>query len=163
MEDLKRAVALLLRRSGAGSMSEREFVFAASMDLRWFPPKDAQRMLEAALRAGLLTLEAGRLRPAFEPSAVDVPLDFVPTTASFPMPEPPEDMFAAIVGRIVSATGLETKSVVAEVNQVQQRMGIDIEAAALLVGRARGVAIEDFLDAAASRNIARGGPPTPQG
>jgi len=163
VEDLRRAVALLFRRSGGGPMSEREFVFAASMDLRWFPPKDAQRMLDAALRVGLLTLEAGRLRPAFEPSAVDVPLDFAPTAASFQIPEPPQDLFAAIIGRIVEATGLETKSIVAEVNQVQQRMGIDIEAAALLVGRARGVAIEDFLDGAASRNIARGGPPTPQG
>ncbi len=132
-------------------MTEREFVFAASMDLRWFPPKDAQRMLDAALRSGLLTSEAGRLRPTFEPSAIDIPLDFAPTTAAFQMPEAPRDVFATIVGRIVAATGLERRAVVAEVNQVQARMGIDIEAAALLVGRADGVPIDDLLEAATSR------------
>lgn len=150
MEDLKRAIALLFRRSGGGPMTERDFVLAASMDLRWFPPKDAQRMLDAALRTGLLSSEAGRLNPSFDPNDLDIPLDFAPTTQSFAMPVAPKDLFAAVLARIVDATGLETRAIVAEVNRVQARMGIDLEAAALLVGRAHGVAIEEFLDAAAS-------------
>jgi len=117
------------------------------MDLRWFPPKDAQKMLDGALRAGLITREAGQIRPTFDPSAVDVPLDFAPTAAALQVPEPPRDVLSAILNRIVAATGLETRTIVAEVNQVQGRMGIDIEAAALLVGRARQVPIDDFLDA----------------
>ena len=119
-------------------------------------------MLDAALGAGLVTLDAGQLRPAFDPNGVDVPLDFAPTTASFQFPEPHRDVFAAIIGRIVAATGLETRAIVAEVNQVQQRMGIDIEAATLLVGRARDVPIEDFLDAIAALSTRPAGPPSPR-
>ena len=155
MDDLKFAVALLFRRSGGGPMTERDFVFAASMDLRWFPPKDAQRMLNAAVRAGLLTSESGRLRPSFDPNALDIPLDFVPTTAALEPLEAPENLFAAILARIVEATGLETKAAVAEVNRVQGRMAIDLEAAALLVARAHGVAIDEFIDAVAARHRSR--------
>lgn len=143
-------------------MTERDFVFAASMDLRWFPPKDAQRMLTAAARAGLLTSESGHLRPTFDVNALDIPVDFVPTTAVLELPEAAEDLFTTILARIVEDTGLETKAVVAEVNRVQARMGIDLEAAALLVGRAHGAAIEGFIDPVAARNRNRS-PLSPRG
>ena len=127
-------------------MTEREFVLAASMDLRWFPPKDAQRLLDAGLRTGLIVSAEGTLRPAFDIASVEIPLGFTPTVAAFEAASAPaKEVFPSVVARIVEATGLDTKSVVAEVNRVQARMGIDLEAAALLVARAHDVPIDDVL------------------
>ena len=41
MDELRDAIALLFKRKGRDELSEREFVLSASMDLRWFPPRDA--------------------------------------------------------------------------------------------------------------------------
>ncbi len=140
-------------------MTERDFVLAASMDLRWFPPKDAQRLLDAGLRTGLIVAEGGTLWPSFDIASVEIPLEFVPTAAAFEAATPAKEVFPAVVARIVEATGLDTKSVVAEVNGVQARTGIDLEAAVLLVARAHDVPVDDFLRETRSKQPAQGPSP----
>src|SRR3989441_11397846 len=54
MDELRDAIALLFKRKGRDELSEREFVLSASMDLRWFPPRDAQRLLQLGLETKLL-------------------------------------------------------------------------------------------------------------
>ena len=44
-DELRDAIALLFKRKGRDELSEREFVLSASMDMHWFPPRDAQRLL----------------------------------------------------------------------------------------------------------------------
>lgn len=141
MEDLKRAIALLFRRKGQPTLTERDFVFSASMDLRWFPPKEAQRLLDVALKRGLLKLEDGRVRPTFDLDEVDVPLDFTPSQDILTQGE---DLFQRLVEEIARASGKSPREVVSRINAIRSRMGIYGEVAALLAGSEMDVDMSSF-------------------
>ncbi len=140
MESLKRTIALLFRRKGKERLTEREFVFSASMDLGWFPPKDAQRLLDLGLKQGLLTREEEGVRPQFDVTGMDVPLDFTPTEAVLEE----QDLFQRLVDALASASERPRKEVVARINAVQARMGVYAEVAALLTGEGWAVDLSGF-------------------
>jgi hypothetical protein len=79
MSDLETSIAMLFRRKGKESLTEREFVFSASMETRWFSPKEAQKLLDAAITGGYLQKKNGSVFPTFDFSKVEVPLDYKPT------------------------------------------------------------------------------------
>jgi hypothetical protein len=141
MEDLKRTIALLFKRKGQPILSERDFVFSASMDMRWFPPKEAQRLLEVALKRGLLSLQDGKLTPNFDLDKVDVPLDFAPSEEVL---KGDDDVFQRMVQEISRASGRPAKDVVARINAIRSMMGIYGEVAALLAGSEMGVDMKPF-------------------
>jgi hypothetical protein len=143
MEDLKTTVAFLFKRKGRTSLSEKEFVFSASMDLRWFSPKDAQKLLDISIKKGLLSLKDGRLRPTFDLDEAEVPLDFAPSAEVL---KEGEDLFKRMVDEISSASGRPSREVVSRINTIQARMGIYGEVAALLAGREMGVDMRPFID-----------------
>jgi hypothetical protein len=143
VEELRRTIALLFRRKGGSTLSEKEFVLSASMDLRWFPPRDGQRLLQAGVESRLLQVEGGHVSPTFDVAAVEVPLDFRPSPSIFEVKRV-QDPFLAIVERVQAATGGDPKIFVAQVNEVQGRLGVHAEAAALLVARAWGVEVSDL-------------------
>lgn len=157
MDDLKRTVALLFRRKGRDRLTEKEFVLGASMDLRWFPPADAQRLLDLGLQRGLLRMEGGRVEPAFDPDEVEVPLDFVPGRE---MLEEEPDLFEELVETLVQGTGAPRKEVVARVNELRSRLGVYPEVAALLAGDHLGVDLSGYREAVEERVGRR--PPTPR-
>jgi len=131
-------------------LSEREFVLSASMDLRWFPPRDAQRLLQIGLETRLLESQA--IRPAFDVSAVEVPRDFIPTSAILEVPTPASaDVFLRIVDAIVAKTRTDRKSVIASVNAVQEKLDVEVEVAALVAAHQMGVDVTPFLPAVKSR------------
>lgn len=142
MEDLKRTLALLFRRKGRERLTEKEFVLSASMDLRWFPPREAQRLLDVALQRGLLSLDEGGVLPTFDLQAVEVPLDFVPTPEV--LKARGEDLFERLVTAIVEAVGMTRKEVVARANALRAEMSIYPEVAALLAGQELGVDVSPF-------------------
>jgi hypothetical protein len=148
MDPLRDAIALLFKRKGREELSEREFVLSASMDLRWFPPRDAQRLLQLGLETKLLESRDGTIRPSFDVSAVEVPRDYVPTAEILSTPTPSEeDQFVRIVDAIAAKTGTDRKSVIRLVNGIQERMDVDVEVAALIAARQSGVEIRPFLPA----------------
>lgn len=152
MDELRTAIASLFRRKGRDELSEKEFVLSASMDLRWFPPRDAQRLLQRGLDENLMTVQAGVLRPTFEVAAVDVPRDFTPTPAILaPSVEPREDLFRRIVDAIVARTGAEPRAVIASINRIQERMDVALEVAALIEGHRVGVDPAPFLESVEAR------------
>jgi hypothetical protein len=145
MEELKRAITLLFKRKGGSQMTEKEFVFSASMDLRWFPPKDSQKLLDVALTRGLITLEDGQISPSFDISSVQVPMDFSPTPAVFELPAK-EDMFSSILDHMLANLDMEKKDVISRINTIQERMEVEIEVAALLAGEELDLDMSQFLD-----------------
>lgn len=147
MEELRRTLALLFRRKGKEVLTEKEFILSASMDLRWFPPRDAQRLLQAAVQAGLLKAEGGQVRPAFDVAAVEIPLDFQPTAEVFKVKPATRDLFLEILDRLEASTKRDRKALVAEVNEVQASLGVRAEVAALVVGRATGVDMSAYYAA----------------
>ena len=146
MDELRYAIAMLFRRKGQEELTEREFVLSASMDLRWFPPRDAQRLLQLGLETKLLESHGGNIRPAFAIDSVEVPRDFVPTAKTLDVATPvSEDVFLRIVDAMVSATKSDRRTVIATINAVQEKMDVDVEVAALVSARQAGLEVAGFL------------------
>ncbi len=146
MDDLRYAIALLFKRKGRDELTEREFVLSASMDLRWFPPRDAQRLLQLGLETKLLESHGGNIRPAFALDSVDVPRDFVPTPKTLEVASPvTEDVFVRLVDAIVARAKSDRRAVIASINAIQERMDVDVEVAALVAARQAGVDVAPLL------------------
>jgi hypothetical protein len=152
MDALRDAIALLFKRKGRDELSEREFVLSASMDLRWFPPRDAQRLLQIGLESKLLESHEGTIRPAFDVSTVDVPRDYVPTAEILATSTPvAEDLFVRIIDAIAAKTKMDRKAVIGLVNGIQERMDVEVEVAALIAARQSGVDVAPFLPSVKTR------------
>jgi hypothetical protein len=154
MSELKRSIAVLFRRKGKDFLTEREFVFSASMDLRWFSPKDAQRLLDAGISGGHLQRKNGNIIPTFDCAAIDVPLDYKPTVEIFEhVAKRNQDLFSEIVEKIVKAKSVPKREVVSRVNKKQELLGIDVEPAALLVASDYGLSVENSFIERATADI----------
>lgn len=157
MSELRNSIALLYRRKGKESLTEREFVFSASMETRWFSPKEAQRLLDIGLSGGLLQKKNGSIVPTFDLRAVEVPLDYKPSKELFnEAPRQKMDLFSEIVERIVKTKAVPKREVVSKVNRKQELLGIDVEPAALLVASDYGLSLESqFIERATSEILSR--------
>src|SRR5207244_6158997 len=94
----------------------------------------------------------GTIRPGFDVSKVEVPRDYVPTTAILSTPTPAEeDLFVRIVGGIAAKTGMDRKAVIRRVNEVQEKMDVEGEVAALIAAGQAGVDVAPFLPAVRAR------------
>jgi len=157
MSELKQSIAVLFRRKGKDFLTEREFVFSASMDLRWFSPKDAQRLLDAGISGGYLQRKNGNVFPTFDFAQIDVPIDYKPTSAIFEHAAKREqDLFSEIVEKIVKARSVPKREVVSRVNKKQEMLGIDVEPAALLVASDYGLSVESsFIERATADILSR--------
>jgi hypothetical protein len=154
MSDLKSSIAVLFRTKGKDFLTEREFVFSASMDLRWFSPKDAQRLLDVGISGGLLQRKNGNIFPTFDCSAIEVPLDYKPSVEMFEqVAKRNQDLFSEIVERIVKAKSVPKREVVSRVNKKQELLGIDVEPAALLVASDYGLRVENSFIERATADI----------
>ena len=78
--DLARSLAFAFRRKGADAMPGSELRHLLAFDLRWFAPEDAKKVVLRALETGLLVQEGDDVRPSFDLGAVQIPLNFRPTT-----------------------------------------------------------------------------------
>ncbi|MCG7844169.1 MAG: DUF2240 family protein [Methanomassiliicoccales archaeon] len=176
MSELQRTVAVVFNRKGKKMLSEREFINALFFELKWSDPtgagrieaREAQRILEAALRKGLLELAEGYVRPTFDHKTVEVPLNYRPTKDllkelgdSPPAPEPPPSkegkkaeakttgqplpVFSVLIDDIAAKSGWNKREVVARINKVMEKLSIDAEVAALLIGRDVGVDTGKYL------------------
>ena len=144
-EEPKTALAALFRMRGHDAISESEFVMETSYKLRWFTPKEAQRLLQMGVDQGLLSTDAGNVRAAFDVEGVAVPVNYRPGPEVLAAPPKPADLFAELLGRLQKATAQERPRLVARINQAQERMGVDVEVAAALVARSAGVDVADLL------------------
>lgn len=157
MSELQRSIAVLFRRKGKELLTEREFVFSASMDLRWFSPKDAQKLLDMGVSGGFLERKNGNLMPTFDTSSVQVPLDYKPPKeVLLECAKRSTDLFTEIVEKIVKTKSVPKREVVSRVNRKQEMLGIDVEPAALLVAYDYGLPLEKpYIDRAACEVLGR--------
>jgi len=157
MSDLQKSIALLFRRKGRDSLSEKEFVLSASMELRWFTPKEAQRLLDLGLTGGYLKRANGGISPTFDCSSIEVPLDYKPGHEIFDNVKTKSvDLFSEIVEKIVRSKSVPKREVVSRVNKKQELLGIDVEPAALLVLSDYGMSVESaFIERATEEILSR--------
>jgi len=154
-EEPKTALAALFQMRGHDTISESDFVFDASMKLRWFTPKEAQRLLQIGVDRGLLSVSAGNLRASFDVGGVAVPVNYRPGPEVFAVPPRPADLFARFLLRLQGATGEGPQPIVARINRAQERLGVDAEVAAALECSAQGIDVSDLLPEVESEVLRR--------
>ncbi|MGQ9582666.1 MAG: DUF2240 family protein [Thermoplasmatota archaeon] len=148
-DELRSAVALIFRRKAKDVLTDREFVFSASMDLRWFNYSDAMKLLEAALEKGLLRRDGRAVRPTFDHRALELPAAFRPSPGLLrAAPKPPGSLLMRAVDMVAARTGRDAPAVLAAVNRRRAELGVEPEVAALLLAREEGVDIAPLLDEA---------------
>ena len=146
MTELEITLAQLFRKKGKTSLTEKDFVFAASLDFRWFSPKEAQKLLELGLDSGLLAVKDGIVSPVFGHDKIEIPKGYAPTADILAGLVLPKGLFLKIVDAISAKTNLPAKDLISQINQTQDRMSVDIEVAALIVAKNLGADVESYLD-----------------
>jgi hypothetical protein len=172
MSELQKTVTVVFNRKGKKLLSEREFINALFFELKWADPsgagrieaKEAQRILEAAMRRGLLELSEGYVKPTFDLKTVEVPLNYKPTKdllqeigegGSAPVAASPssqkekkveaQPVFSVLIDDIAAKSGWNKRDVVSKINKVVERLSVDAEVAALLIGKDVGVDVGKYL------------------
>ncbi|MDO9536730.1 MAG: DUF2240 family protein [Thermoplasmata archaeon] len=146
MSELQVALAQVFRKKGKSSMPENDFVFAVSLDFRWFTPKEAQKLLELGLDSELLAMKDGIVSPTFDFKATEIPKGYSPAPELILQNKQPRGLFLKIVDMISQSKNLPTKDVISQINQTQDRMSVDIEVAALVVAKNFELDVSKYLD-----------------
>ena len=146
MAEIEQALAQIFRKKGKSSLTEKEFVFAASLDLRWFTPKEAQKLLDIGLESQLLTRDGGELSPNFDHLATVTPSGFTPSPEMLRTAVQPKGVFLKLVDEITSKEEMPRKEAISLINNTQDRMNVDIEVAALVVAHSLKIDITSYLD-----------------
>jgi len=133
VKELTQAVTLLFRRTGMSPQPRKQLVMIASMELHWFSPSDAQRMLDKCIELKLLKeTEGGLYIPTFDIKERDVPIDFALGIEA--LEERGDDLFL----RIVETISLHTKKEHSKI--------ITAMVAGLFVGKKYGAPLETMYD-----------------
>lgn len=134
---LEVAVAVPFRQQGTDRLGEGAFVVALSLDREWFSPDQAKRLVDVAVGRGLLEKSDGDLVATFDLEAVDIPSNYTPDTDILRE----QSTFEQLLDRMTDA-GMTKQEAVAAANETQRRLGITLEAAAVLVATREGVDVD---------------------
>jgi hypothetical protein len=149
VEKLKEVIAFLYNRSGKEEMSAQELRLAMSMDLRWFSPKEAEGIVDTFQNKRLLVRKGGGgLRPAFNYRKLSLERDFRPNKEELLGGGVDEPLFIRMVGHITDRADEEKRNIIAMVNRKAGELGIEVEAAAMLVGDELGVDMSPLAEEA---------------
>ena len=146
ISEIEVALAQLFQKKGKSSLTEKEFVFAASLDLRWFTPKDAQKFLDISMDSELLALDGDKVKTTFDYKSVEIPKGYAPAVELLQSSVKPKGVFLKIIDQISTEKDIPSKDVISLVNQTQDRMNIAVEVAALIVARQYGIDVSEYID-----------------
>jgi hypothetical protein len=157
-DELVRCAAAFLRNKGKNVVTEKEFLMGVSMDLRWMPYRDAQTLLSAMVKHGVLEKDGEYLRPLFDESAMDLPVAYRPPSelsaaaakAARGTSAEPEDLFQKLMGT-AEETGIPKKTFLASSNGIQKKMNVDITVAGIIVLRDHGADVSGYVGEAYKR------------
>jgi hypothetical protein len=144
--ELEVALTQLFKKKGKASLTGKEFVFAASLDFRWFSPKDAQRFMELSIESEFLKRDGDRVIPAFDFQSIEVIPGYKPSVEILRTTAQPKGIFIGLVDEVSGSQGMPRKDVISLVNATQDAMGVEPEVAALIVALDHGVDISKYLD-----------------
>lgn len=155
MGELETSLGVLFKRKGKNVMTETEFILTVSFDYRWFTPKEAQMLLDVAVRRGLLTRTEEYLKPNFDIKDVEASLSFRPSKDVLSGDREEMSLFAQLIQLISEKGGLKKRDAVARVNRAQERLGVDVEVAAVVVAKDLGADVGPFLEPVRKEILAR--------
>lgn len=162
---LEQVVAHVFRKKGKVT-SISEFVFALSLDLKWFSPDQAESVLANAEQRELVRITGEVVEPLFDIHSVEIPIDFRPDQSIMDREERSIDATAGkgealleeteeasdegtVIDQVVEQlSGVKSKQeVIRLINDTQERLGIvETDAVALLVARTCGIDVSGMID-----------------
>ena len=145
VELLKSSIAAIFRRKGKKYITDEEFIFAASMELRWFPPAKAAAFLKNAKRYGLVVASKEGLMPSFDPDGSDI-VQII--EAPLEVAEEAQNPVAEIVDIIGSKTREPKSEIMARINKLKRELNIETQAASILVAAQNGIDVSGLAAAA---------------
>ncbi|MCH7660259.1 MAG: DUF2240 family protein [Euryarchaeota archaeon] len=139
---LRIAVAAPFKGAGTRRMEESRFVVSLSLDRNWFSPDQAKRLIDLAASEGLLERSETGLRATFPVESVEIPADFSPGEEILTERSPFERVLELLV-----ENGVEKRTAVARINELQRELGITIEVAAVVFARRKGIDVSEEIPA----------------
>jgi len=166
-DELETCLAALFLNKGKDVLTAKEFTMYVSLDLRWMHVRDADSLMNMLLESGLMSKTGDYLRPLTNLSEVNVPVAYRPSEVLIKRlrayaPKPPAakkgggapDLLARLIQQALDS-GMNKGAFVSECNKLSKRADVDMEVAALMILRERGVDILPFLDDARSAVLGR--------
>ena len=141
-DELRICAAAFFRSKGKNVITENEFLMGVSMNNRWMPYGDAERLLSAMVSSKILSKDGEYVRPCFDVAAVDVPVGYKPPSDI--LANTSEDVFQTLMARASSAD-IDRKDFLSSCRAIQKKMDIDIEVAAVILLRDKGVDVSDLI------------------
>lgn len=142
---LKSAVAAIFRRKGKKFVTEEEFIFAASMELRWFPPAKAALFLKNAKSYGMVASTRDGLTPTFPLDDQGIEQVISPPAS---VVEETQNPVATIVDIICSKTKQTKSEVMARINKLRRELNLETQASAVLVAAEAGIEVAALAQSA---------------
>lgn len=142
MEELKKTLGFIYKRKGKDILKKEEIRLSASIDLRWFTPTEANKLIEAGLKSNLLIKANKGLKADFNYEKVEIPFGFRPSKKILEYKKEP--IFFMILEKIIENSDLKKSEAVAQINKEQQNLICTIEVAALFVAKKYNIDVSEF-------------------
>jgi hypothetical protein len=146
---LQQTIASLFKRKGSESINQKALELLVSMELRWFDPTEAKKIIEYSKKTGLLTENSDGLKPNFDVSSIQIPIGFRPPKDLMNELEQDQDsIFMQIVNQICLSTGMDETEVIADINSKQAQMEgyVTLEVIAILYAKQHEVDVDKFTE-----------------
>ena len=144
----QQVIASLYKRKNKTVLSAKDLELLVSMELRWFDPSEARKMIKIALELDLLEEIDGGLRSRFDLNAIGIPLGFKPPKDLLSTLEhSQESLFMQLVNHISINTGIEPNQIIAEINDRQSKLEeyLVLEVIAIMYGKEKDVDVDKFI------------------
>ncbi|MBO8181442.1 MAG: DUF2240 family protein [Archaeoglobus sp.] len=140
---LSQIIAAAFKSKGKRKMTKSDLTYVLSFDFKWFSHSLSKKVVEEAIKNGLLTFNEGKLEPTFDLKKVEVPLDFKPDIRRiFKF-----SIFDELVDLISEKLEKSKPEVVAEINRMQEKFSglLSAEVIALLYAKGVGLDVKPYF------------------
>ncbi len=147
-EELKKIISIPFKRKNQEEISEKSYIFSLALDLNWFSLDEAQDIVEVAKSDNLIKDKEGTLSPNFSIEKIDASISFEPSKNFLKkIKNKDNSILEKIIKKIQAKEDLTRQEIISSSNNIQDELNklVDIEVAALLFAKERGIEINDVV------------------
>lgn len=147
VEEIRKVLLYLKRATGKWEFKESEIINVLSIRSRFFTPDQTREFIHIALDQKCLKLENEVYTITCSLSSIDLPIDYKPDFELVRGQRNEEDIFLSILNYIIENAKMNKKEVLMEINKIKEKNPlISSQIAALLVAKAKGLKIDEFIE-----------------
>jgi hypothetical protein len=132
-------------------MSYSEIYLNLSMELNWFTPDDAKKLINYSLKKKYLSKKDDLIIPNFEINKIEIPIGFVPSNQIQFNDEKKyfndnEEILNEIINRIINKTNFSYEDMREKIKFTSNEKNIYEEIAALIIAKEYEIELEDLYE-----------------